>query len=127
MGVFVKGDIIVIPFPFSDLSSVKRRPALVIAPVTGDDLILCQITSKYHSDPYSISLHPSDLISGTLKEMSYIRPDKLFTANAYKLFTANAYKLFTANASMIQYTFGHVGDTVIQAVVNTIISIIQQE
>ena len=111
MGVFVKGDIVVIPFPFSDLSSVKRRPALVIAPVTGDDLILCQITSKFHSDSYSIPLHPSDLISGTLKEMSYIRPDKLFTANV----------------SMIQYTLGHLGDPVIQTVVNTIISIIQQE
>ena len=31
MGKFVKGDIVVIPFPFSDLSGSKRRPALVIA------------------------------------------------------------------------------------------------
>lgn len=111
MGLFVKGDIVVIPFPFSDLSSVKRRPALVIAPVSGDDLILCQITSKYHSDTSSIPLHPLDLISGSLKEMSYIRPDKLFTADV----------------SMIQYTLGHVTDPIMQSVVNTIISIIQQE
>ena len=50
MGVFVKGDLVVIPFPFSDLSRVKRRPALVIAQGTGTDLILCQITSKYHAE-----------------------------------------------------------------------------
>ena len=109
MGVFVKGDIVVIPFPFSDLRSVKRRPALVIAPVTGEDLILCQITSKYHTDDYSVPLNPLDLVSGTLKELSYIRPDKLFTADV----------------SMIQYTLGHISDPVMQTVVNTIILIIQ--
>ena len=46
MGKFVKGDIVVIPFPFSDLSSSKRRPALVLAGLKGNDIILCQITSK---------------------------------------------------------------------------------
>jgi len=42
---FVKGDIVVIPFPFSNLAQTKRRPALVIAELDGDDRILCQITS----------------------------------------------------------------------------------
>ena len=45
MAEFVKGDVIVVPFPFSDLTQAKRRPALVIATLAGDDLILCQITS----------------------------------------------------------------------------------
>jgi len=31
MGAFVKGDVVVAPFPFSDLSSTKKRPALVVA------------------------------------------------------------------------------------------------
>ncbi|MDR3302598.1 MAG: hypothetical protein LBT01_08770 [Spirochaetaceae bacterium] len=31
MGKFIKGDIIVIPFPFSDLPGAKRRPAFVIS------------------------------------------------------------------------------------------------
>ena len=109
MGLFVKGDIVVIPFPFSDLSQVKRRPAMVIANVTGTDLILCQITSKYHNNTWSIPLDPSDMSSGILKELSYIRPDKLFTADV----------------SMIQYTLGHVQDMITQSVVDTIISIIQ--
>ena len=43
MARFVKGDVVVVPFPFSDLSHAKRRPALVIASLKGDDAILCQI------------------------------------------------------------------------------------
>ncbi len=46
MGKFVKGDVVVINFPFSDLSGVKRRPELVVANLHGDDVILCQITGR---------------------------------------------------------------------------------
>lgn len=47
MGRFIKGDILVVPFPFSDLSQSKKRPALVIANIEeGNDLILSQITSQ---------------------------------------------------------------------------------
>ena len=35
MGRFVKGDIVVLNFPFSDLSGNKRRPALVVATWVG--------------------------------------------------------------------------------------------
>ena len=45
MARFVRGDVVVIPFPFSDLSQAKRRPALVLAELEGNDRILCQITS----------------------------------------------------------------------------------
>jgi mRNA interferase MazF len=50
MARFVKGDVVVIPFPFSDLSGSKRRPALVLVDLPGDDIILCQITSQYSKD-----------------------------------------------------------------------------
>lgn len=46
MARFVKGDVVVVPFPFSDLTSAKRRPALILAELEGDDRILCQITSQ---------------------------------------------------------------------------------
>ncbi len=46
MGRFVKGDVVVTPFPFSDLQVAKRRPALVVATFPGDDVLLCQITSQ---------------------------------------------------------------------------------
>ncbi len=46
MAKFVRDDVVVVPFPFSDLTQTKRRPALVIAPLAGNDVILCQITSQ---------------------------------------------------------------------------------
>lgn len=57
---FVKGDIVVLPFPFSDLSSSKKRPALVLANLKGDDIILCQITSQYVKDEYALALNNID-------------------------------------------------------------------
>ncbi len=52
---FVKGDIVVLPFPYSDLSSSKKRPAMVLADLKGDDIILCQITSQFVKDNYAIA------------------------------------------------------------------------
>lgn len=56
MTKFISGDVVVLPFPFSDLSASKRRPALVLADLTGNDIILCQITSQQAKDAYAISL-----------------------------------------------------------------------
>ena len=89
MGKFIKGDVVVLPFPFSDLSSTKRRPALVITSLRGDDIILCQITGKQFCDEYSISLLDKEFEEGTLNKDSNIRPNRLFTADeniiAYKI------------------------------------------
>jgi mRNA interferase MazF len=71
----------VIPFPFSDLTQAKKRPALVIVPLQGDDLILVQITSQTVSDSYAISLDHSDFDKGSLKKLSNIRPNRIFTAD----------------------------------------------
>jgi mRNA interferase MazF len=79
--LLVKGDVVVVPFPFSDLSQSKRRPALVIATLEGDDLILCQITSRSNRDKYSISLDSDDFESGDLKRPSNARPNRIFTAD----------------------------------------------
>jgi mRNA interferase MazF len=81
MGRFVKGDVVVVPFPFSDLTMSKRRPALVLAELAGDDLILCQITSQSIRDAYSVELQDSDFESGGLHKPSNIRPNRLFTAD----------------------------------------------
>jgi len=88
MGKFVKGDVVVIPFPFSDMSSSKRRPALIVAIASSDDVILAQITSRNFGDDYSIELSDSDFSNGGLNHASNVRPNKLFTAEtsiiAYK-------------------------------------------
>ena len=83
MARFVRGDVVVIPFPFSDLSQSKRRPALVVAPLEGDDAILCQLTSKGIKDDYAIALDDGDFASGSLKQSSNIRPNRLFTADTH--------------------------------------------
>jgi mRNA interferase MazF len=43
MEALVRGDAVIVPFPFSDLSAIKRRSALVIANFQGPDIIRCQI------------------------------------------------------------------------------------
>jgi len=77
----VRGDVVVVPFPFSDLSQAKRRPALVLAELEGNDLILCQITSRAVSDGYAVDLSEADFASGGLRLESNIRPNRLFTAD----------------------------------------------
>lgn len=80
---FIKGDIVVVPFPFSDLSASKRRPALVLADLKGDDIILCQITSQHIKDNYAIVLNNNDFIKGSLNKQSNIRPNRIFTADKH--------------------------------------------
>lgn len=82
MGRFIKGDVVVTPFPFSDLTANKKRPALVIADLTGDDIIICLITSQNAKDNYAISLASNDLANRQLRQDSNIRPNRLFTIDA---------------------------------------------
>ena len=77
----MKGDVVVVPFPFSDLSRTKRRPALVVAVLEGDDLILCQITSRMVRDSYAMRLESADFQDGELRQNSNIRQNRLFTAD----------------------------------------------
>jgi mRNA interferase MazF len=79
MGKPIIGDVVVLPFPQTDLKAGKRRPALVIADLIGDDLILCQITSQSRRDGYSVPLASGDFERGHLSVDSFIRPNRLFT------------------------------------------------
>jgi mRNA interferase MazF len=78
----VRGDVVVIPFPFSDLSSTKKRPALILALLPDDDLLLCQITSRIRADAASIAIDEGDFIIGRLPVASYVRCGKLFAASS---------------------------------------------
>lgn len=75
------GKIVLVPFPFSDLSQSKLRPAVVVADAGRGDWILCQVTSKPYGDPKSISITDDRLSEGSLRVASFARPGKLFTAN----------------------------------------------
>ena len=80
--VFSTRQIVLIPFPFSDLSNQKLRPALVLADAGRGDWVLCQITSKPYGDSQAVELTDASFAQGGLQLTSYARPAKLFTAHA---------------------------------------------
>ena len=75
------GLVVVLRFPFSDLSSSKLRPAVVLANAGGTDWVLCQITSNPYGDPKALVLGAKSFASGGLSRDSFVRPGKLFTAS----------------------------------------------
>ena len=109
METFVKGDVVVLPFPFSDLSLAKRRPALAISVFEGHDLLLCQITSQIEPDSHSIKLNNSDFKTGSLNLPSFIRGNKLFTADK----------------SLIQYKIGSIKDKKLKEVIDSICNMVR--
>lgn len=72
-----KGDIVLVPFPFSDLSGAKNRPAIILIE-TEEDVTVAFITTqlKWNSE-FDVLLQPSDL--NGLKKDSLIRLNKLAT------------------------------------------------
>lgn len=89
---------------------MKRRPALVIAALQGDDVILCQITSQARADQYSIPLDSTDFASGGLNQSSRIRPNRLFTADS----------------GIVVYRAGRISQPKVDEVVDRLIAIIRQ-
>jgi mRNA interferase MazF len=76
------GEVVLVPFPFSNLSQSKVRPAVCLADAGRGDWVLCQITSSPYGDPAAIPLDAPDFTSGGLLVASFARPGKLFTAHA---------------------------------------------
>lgn len=111
MDRFIKGDIVVVPFPFSDLSQSKKRPAVVLADLNGEDLILSQITSQNIYDSYAIKISENDFKNGSLNKASNIRPNKIFTADE----------------GIILYKVAHLNEEKIQEVTDKIISIFVED
>lgn len=107
---YAKGDVVVLPFPFSDLSSTKRRPALVVAPLDGVDLILCMITSQAVRDSYAIPLSLDDFTRGGLPKPSHIRPNRLFTADS----------------SLIERSAGHLTSDKLTHVIDALVRLFRQ-
>ncbi len=82
MEKFVKGDIVILSFSYTNLTISKNRPSLVVATLKGIDLILCQITSQSRNDGDAIEIKQKDFQQGKLDIDSFIRPDRLFTADS---------------------------------------------
>lgn len=106
----VKGDVVVLPFPFADLSANKRRPALVLATLsTHNDVILCMITSRMTRDGSAVGITSADFVSGGLPQDSNVRPNRLFTADA----------------ALIQKVAGRLSEDKFTAVIDEVIRILK--
>jgi len=81
--VFNQGDILIVPFPFSDLTSVRQRPVLVLSKKEYnekcEDIVTCGITSNLKDSKYSVLIDNPDLIEGNIPVKSRIKTDRLFT------------------------------------------------
>jgi len=82
MGPLATGQVVIVQFPFSDLTASKLRPAVVLAQAGRGDWILCQITSKPYGDSNAIPVNAPDFTVGSLNLSSFARPGKLFTAHS---------------------------------------------
>ena len=71
MGPFAAGQVVLVHFPFSDLTASKLRPAVVLAEAWRGDWVLCRITSKSYGDPKAVQLNAADFAQGCLRITSY--------------------------------------------------------
>ena len=96
MVVLEPAAVVILRFPFSDLSSSKLRPALVLAPATDNEWIVCAITSNPYADSSAIELTQQSFATGGLRGRAYVRPFKVFTVDP-SLVTGRAGKLQPAS------------------------------
>ena len=86
---FNQRDIVLIPFPYSNLSETKKRPVLIISNSTyhhqSNDIICCAITSQENIFEQTINIDNKDLEFGNLHYKSAIKPTKIFTIQKKKI------------------------------------------
>ena len=103
-------DLVLIPFPYADLSSSKKRPVLVLTtPDRHGDFIALAVTTVPQEEP-AIPLTAMDIVDGTLPKPSWIRVDKVFTLSDQnivkhigKIKTARMEKVLKSLCSIVGY------------------------
>lgn len=79
------GQVVLATFPFSDLSSTKLRPCLILGLTVFNDVLLCQITSRPYGNKAAVKITKNDFRSGSIVIDSFIRPDKIATLNISRI------------------------------------------
>lgn len=91
-----KGDVVLLPFPFTDLTATRTRPAVVVSVPAFEqetsDFTVAMITSVAHTTPYDYALR--DWQAAHLLRPSWVRA-----------------KLATLNPTLVRYTPGRLSDT----------------
>ena len=104
----VKGDVVIVQFPFNDLSGSKRRPALVLA-VKKSKTILCQITSQAYFGEDFVPIMNDSFAEGGLPLSSFALP----------------FRLFTADSSIVSERCGSLHPEITEAAINTLCATLQ--
>ena len=90
--IYKQRELVLLPFPFSDLTSAKVRPALVLSTdaynTAYDDVIVCALTTNLSRTDYSVLIQQMDLESGVLKVPSRVKVDALIQADQSLILTA---------------------------------------
>jgi len=100
---YSQGDIVVVDFPFTDVSQTRKRPALVLSNQTVNqtgDYLLVMITSQVKHDGLSLPIAPTDHADRPLPLTSFVR----------------VHKIFLLNESLVSYRFSEVTSSLRQAV-----------
>ena len=111
MATFERASVVLVDFPFSDLSDYKLRPAIVLARANKQDWFLCQITSNAGIDTKAIEIKNADFEKGSLKLTSYARPDKIFTGHK----------------SLIERRVGILNDETMEKIIEAVIDILKDK
>lgn len=109
-----QGELVLIPVPFTDLSSQKRRPVIVISNDryhrTSSDMVVVAMTSNPTVTPYSFTITSTDLIAGSLNRPGIVRVDKLYTL-ASSLILKTFGRVSGATLERIRKLFNDLTDT----------------
>ena len=111
MATFGRASVVLVEFPFSDLSTTKLRPAVVLARANQQDWFLCQITSNAGIDDKAIEIRDTDFAAGSLRQKSFARPDKIFTGHE----------------ALIERRVGILRDEATSKLVESVVSILRQK
>ena len=99
-----QGDIMLIPIPFTDLTSSRRRPVIVISNTAYNrktaDIVVVAMTSHPQQVDYSFTITSADLVSGRLNRLGKVRVDRVYTLAQ----------------SIVVRTFGRVNDATLEQI-----------
>jgi mRNA interferase MazF len=107
-----QGDVVLIPVPFTDLTTHKRRPVIVISNDDYNDrtadIVVVALTSNPTPTDYSFTIDSSDLARGELNRPGKVRVDKIYTLSQ----------------SIVTRTFGQVNPGVLGQIRDTLQALI---
>ena len=110
-----QGDIVLIPVPFTDLSSTKRRPVVIISNDAYNrkvsDVVVVAMTSNPEIADYSLTITSADLELGALNRPGKIRVDKIYTLSS----------------AIVVKTFGRVNSATLERIRTLLQGLIAQE